>query len=38
MWFNIYHGGTAPSQTDQHIFIDNVVTAKKYIGPMKAEK
>ena len=38
MWFNIYHGGTTPSQTDQHIFIDNVVTAKKYIGPMKAEK
>ncbi len=35
IWMNIYHGGTKPSPYDQHAFIDNVVIAKKYIGPMK---
>lgn len=34
VWMNVYHGGTAPSPYDQHVFIDNVVIAKKYIGPM----
>lgn len=33
-WMNVYHGGTIPSPYDQHVFIDNVVIAKKYIGPM----
>lgn len=35
LWMNVYHGGTRPSPYDQHIFIDQVVIAKKYIGPMK---
>jgi hypothetical protein len=35
VWMNVYHGGTAPSPYDQHLFIDNVVIAQKYIGPMK---
>lgn len=35
IWFNVYHGGTRPSHADQHLYIDNVVIAKKYIGPMK---
>lgn len=35
IWMNVYHGGTKPSPYDQHLFIDNVVIAKKYIGPMK---
>ena len=35
IWMNVYHGGTAVSPYDQHLFIDNVVIAKKYIGPMK---
>ncbi|MBM4018917.1 MAG: DNRLRE domain-containing protein [Planctomycetes bacterium] len=35
IWMNVYHGGTTPSPYDQHLFIDNVVIAKKYIGPMK---
>ena len=35
IWMNVYHGGTKPSPYDQHLFIDNVVIAHKYIGPMK---
>ncbi len=34
VWMNVYHGGTKPSPYDQHLFIDNVVIARKYIGPM----
>ena len=34
IWMNVYHGGKKPSPYDQHLFIDNVVIAKKYIGPM----
>jgi hypothetical protein len=35
IWMNVYHGGTRPSPYDQHMFIDNVVIANKYIGPIK---
>lgn len=34
IWLNLYHGGMIPSPSDQHVFLDNVVIAKKYIGPM----
>lgn len=34
IWMNLYHGGTKPSPHDQHIFIDQVVIAKEYIGPI----
>ena len=34
IWMNVYHGGITPSPHDQHVFIDNVVIAKSYIGPM----
>jgi hypothetical protein len=34
IWINIYHGGTWTADTDDHLFIDNVVIAKQYIGPM----
>ena len=37
IWMNVYHGGKKPSPHDQHLFIDNVVIATKYIGPMKRE-
>ena len=37
IWINIYHGGTWTADTDDHLFIDNVVIAKKYIGPMISE-
>ncbi len=35
IWMNVYHGGKKPSPYDQHLFIDNVVIAKSYIGPMQ---
>ena len=33
---HLFHGpgGTAPSPYDQHAFIDHVVVARSYIGPM----
>ena len=37
IWMNVYHGGKAVSPSDQHLFIDNVVIAKKYIGPMRRD-
>ena len=38
IWMNVYHGGTEPSPYDQHMFMDNVVVAKKYIGPIKFKR
>ncbi|MEX0715697.1 MAG: DNRLRE domain-containing protein [Planctomycetaceae bacterium] len=35
IWMNVYHGGTVPSPRDQHLFVDNVVIARKYIGPLE---
>jgi hypothetical protein len=35
VWMNIYHGGKKPSPHDQHAFIDNVVIAREYIGPLR---
>ena len=35
IWMNVYHGGTRPSPRDQHLYVDNVVVARKYIGPMQ---
>lgn len=35
IWMNVYHGGKKPSPYDQHLYIDNVVIAREYIGPMK---
>ena len=34
IWINIYHGGTWTAESDDHLFIDNVVIAERYIGPM----
>jgi hypothetical protein len=34
VWMNVYHGGRQPSPYDQHLFIDQVVIAKEYIGPL----
>jgi len=34
VWMNVYHGGTAPAPQDLHLYIDNVVIARTYIGPM----
>jgi len=34
IWMNVYHGGTTPVGQDVHLYIDNVVIADEYIGPM----
>ena len=34
IWMNVYYGGGEPSPQDQHLFIDNVVIARRYIGPV----
>jgi hypothetical protein len=33
---NVFHGGTAVAGADMHAWIDNVVVAKRYIGPPSA--
>lgn len=33
-WLNVYHGGTRPPVSDQRLYIDNIVIAREYIGPM----
>lgn len=35
-WIDVYHGGAAVSPVDQHLYIDAMVLARKYIGPMAA--
>jgi len=35
IWINLYHGGSWSADTDDHLYIDNVVIARKYIGPME---
>lgn len=35
VWFNVYHGGVTPPPRDMDMYIDNVVIAKSYIGPMR---
>lgn len=30
-WLDVYHGGTAKSQQDQSLYLDNIVVAKSYI-------
>jgi hypothetical protein len=34
IWLNVYHGGTATPDQDISLYIDNVVIASSYIGPM----
>jgi hypothetical protein len=34
VWYNIYHGGTAPAPHDMYFWVDNLVVARSYIGPM----
>jgi hypothetical protein len=37
IWMNVYHGGVTPSPADLHLYIDNVVIARRYIGPMRRD-
>lgn len=34
IWMNVYHGGTARAAQDLHLYIDSVVAARRYIGPL----
>ncbi len=33
VWLNVYLGGTWTSNSDHHLYIDDVVIARRYIGP-----
>lgn len=35
IWMNVYHGGTQPAPHDLTLYIDNVVIARRYIGPAR---
>jgi len=35
IWMNVYYGGLDVAPSDMHLFIDNVVVARDYIGPMR---
>ena len=35
LWMDVYHGGTKPAPRDHTVFVDNVVVARSYIGPMR---
>lgn len=35
IWINVYHGGTWSADSDDHLYIDNVVIAKRNIGPIE---
>jgi hypothetical protein len=34
IWLNVYLGGTWTSRSDHHLYIDDVVIARQYIGPL----
>lgn len=34
IWLNVYHGGDATAPSTMRAYIDNLVVAKRYIGPM----
>jgi hypothetical protein len=36
IWFNVYHGGTRVAPQDLTLFLDQVVVARRYIGPLAA--
>ncbi|WP_409449952.1 polysaccharide lyase [Aromatoleum sp.] len=33
VWMNVYHGGTVVAPADLSLYIDNLVVARRYIGP-----
>lgn len=35
VWLNVYHGGELPAPRDMALYIDNLVIARQYIGPLK---
>jgi GT2 family glycosyltransferase len=37
VWVNVFFGGTRPSARTMHLFIDNLVIADRYIGPVRRQ-
>ena len=37
VWLNVYLGGSWTARSDHHLYIDNVVIASKYIGPLQGK-
>jgi predicted amidohydrolase len=35
IWINVYHGGKWSAESDDHLYIDNVVIARRNIGPIE---
>lgn len=35
VWLNVYHGGIAPAPRNMSLYIDHVVIARQYIGPLQ---
>lgn len=35
IWINLYQGGKWTAETDHHLYMDHLVIARRYIGPMK---
>ncbi len=33
VWLNVFHGGTARTDRDLTLYMDNLVVARRYIGP-----
>ncbi|MHC4518806.1 MAG: polysaccharide lyase [Planctomycetota bacterium] len=38
IWINVYHGGKWSAATDDHLYMDNVVIARRYVGPMVPDR
>ena len=38
VWVNVYHGGTTPAPRDLHLYLDNMVIARRPIGPVAAPR
>jgi hypothetical protein len=34
VWMDGYQGGKKPAKSEDHIYIDSVVIARSYIGPL----
>lgn len=37
-WLNVYHGGTTAAPQDLTLYIDNLVVARRYIGPARLSR
>lgn len=35
VWLNVYLGGSQTARSDHHLYIDNVVISRRYIGPVE---